>query len=281
MPKLIAGAHASIARGFVRAAEQTVEQVGGSALQIFLKSPRGGSPCKLTDTEAAEYRKYAKQHGLFTVAHCSYLLNFAKDLADKQWTLTNLIDDLHNIERLDGAGVVLHIGKALELNRQVALRWVIANIRTVLNKTKKLKAKIILENTAGQGTELGYTFDELATIQKGLQGSKRVVFCLDTCHAFAAGYDLRTPTGVKQTLAEFDRQLGIKNLACIHFNDSKSKYESRVDRHADLDQGEIGSTGLTAVAKFAQAKKIPLIFETPAITASYAEQLKKLQGWLK
>ncbi len=281
MPNLIVGAHASIAKGFVRAAEQTVEQVGGSALQIFLKSPRGGGVCKLTDSEASEYRKYAKEHGLFTVAHCSYLLNFAKDLENKKWTLINLIDDLNNIERLNGAGIVLHIGKALELNRKEALRWVIRNIRSVLDKTKKLKAKVILENTAGQGTELGYTFDELAVIQKGLRGSKRVVFCLDTCHAFAAGYNLKTTVGVKKTFAEFNKKLGVKNLACIHFNDSKSKYESRVDRHADLNAGEIGSAGLTAVAKFAQAKRIPLILETPALTASYAEQIQKVKSWLK
>jgi deoxyribonuclease-4 len=280
MSKLIAGAYASIAKGFVKAAENTVEQVGGNALQIFLKSPRGGGVCKLTDAEASDYKKYAQTQGLFTVAHCSYLLNFAKDLTDKPWTLTNLIDDLNNLERLGGVGVVLHIGKSLGLPRAVGLEFVIQNIGSVLTQTKNLKAAIILENTAGQGTELGFTFDELAVIYRGLKKHKRVKFCLDTCHAFAAGYDLRSLAGVKKTFAEFDQKLGLKNLACIHFNDSKSKYESRVDRHADLGEGEIGLSGLRAIAKLAASKKIPLILETPELATSYAEQLKQVKNWI-
>ena len=282
MPKLIAGAHVSISKGFVNAMRFAVEKLKANALQIFLKSPRGGGKCKLTDVEAGEYRKFTKQHQVFTVVHCSYLLNFAKDLSKATWPLDNLIDDLKNGERLGVAGVVLHIGKHLELSREKGLSWVVKNIAKVLDITKDLKSAIILENTAGQGTELGMNFSELAKIYNGLKKNKRVKFCFDTCHAFAAGYDLRKPNSVKKVFTEFDKALGLKNLACIHFNDSTSDLGSRVDRHANLGKGKIGKVGLTVVAKLACKNSIPLIIETPEKgLESHSKDLVTLRGWLK
>lgn len=279
MTSLLVGAHASIARGFVVAAEHTFDTLHGTALQIFLKSPRGGTTCKLTDAEAQNYRAYVEPRGIFTVAHCSYLLNFGKPLTTDSWPLKNLIEDVMNLARLGGAGVVLHVGKSLELPRETALAYIAENIATVLKKTERTGVSLFLENTAGQGTELGYTFDELATILRLLRQHPRVRFCLDTCHAFAAGYDIRTPAGVADTFARFDAALGLDRLACIHFNDSKVELGKRVDRHASLGSGLIGLGGLAAVARFAAKRNIPLILETPDET-KYADEIAMVKEWV-
>lgn len=281
MPKLIAGAHVSITKGFTAAAQFAVEELSANALQIFLKSPRSGGKCRLTNSEAKKYREFAEAKKLFTVAHGSYLLNFAKDLSATPWVFENLIDDLKNITKLGGAGVIVHAGKHLALSRADGIRFIVQNIKRVLAATKNTRAAIILENLAGQGTELCATFDELATIHRQLKKSRRVRFCFDTAHAFAAGYDLRTPKVVRRTFAEFDRQLGLRNLACIHFNDSKVEFRSNVDRHENLGKGKIGRSGLTAVARFARQNRIPLILETPArVSDEHKQDLATLRSWL-
>jgi len=281
MPKLIIGAHASIAHGFLAAAEFVVEKLQSNALQIFLKSPRSSGSCKLTAAEARVYREFAMKHELFTVIHSSYLLNFAKDLSADKWLFENLIDDIENCAKLGGAGVVLHVGKSLELSRTEALQWIIKNLATIFTATKKLHVPIFIENLAGQGTELGINFDELAMIYCGLHKPTRMKFCFDSCHAFAAGYDLRTSAKVKKVFAEFDKKLGLSNLACIHFNDSALDFSSHVDRHANLGYGKIGRVGLKAIAKFALKKSIPLILETPQRDGgSHKKDLITLRKWL-
>jgi len=280
MGKLILGAHVSIADGFAAAALFAREKLQANALQIFAKSPRSNGKSKLTEVEAKAYRAATKN--IFTVIHCSYLLNFAKDLSKINYPLENLIDDLRSSEMLGAAGVILHVGKHLELSRSKGIAWIVKNLQFVLEKTKNLKSEIILEITAGQGTELGNNFAELKTIYTQLKKNKRIKFCFDTCHAFAGGYDLRDAVRVKKVFSELDKTLGIKNLSCIHFNDALSEFSSRVDRHANLGEGKIGKAGLIAVAKFAEKNSIPLILETPEKDgSSHAADLKKLRIWLK
>lgn len=279
MGKLILGAHVSIAAGFPEAAIFAKEKLQANALQIFAKSPRSNGKSKLTEVEATAYRAAAKN--IFTVIHCSYLLNFAKDLSKTSYPLENLIDDLNTSEKLNAAGVILHVGKHLELSRAEGITWIVKNLQFVLEKTKNLKSAIILEITAGQGTELGNNFQELKEIYTQLKKHKRIKFCFDTCHAFAGGYDLRDAARVKKVFAEFDKALGIKNLTCIHFNDALADFSSRVDRHANLGEGKIGKAGLLAVARFAQKNSIPLILETPEKDGkTHAADLKKLRSWL-
>lgn len=280
MGKLILGAHVSIAAGFTEAAIFAQEKLQANALQIFAKSPRSNGKSKLTDSESVAYRAAAKN--LFTVIHCSYLLNFAKDLSKISYPLENLIDDLHTSEKLNAAGVILHVGKHLELSRAEGIAWIVKNLQYVLEKTKNFKSVIILEITAGQGSELGNNFAELREIYLQLGKPKRIKFCFDTCHAFAGGYDLRSATSVKKVFSELDKTLGVKNLSCIHFNDALLDLGSKVDRHANLGEGKIGKAGLIAVAQFAQKKSIPLILETPERNGkTHAEDLKKLRSWLK
>ncbi len=283
MPKKVAvlGAHMSIAKGFVEAAQETVASLGANALQIFLKSPRGRGKTKLTDEEAGKFRAYCDANGVrFVVAHCSYLLNFAKPMdANSRWPLDSLIEDLRSMEKLNGHGVVLHVGKNLELSFEDAEKYLIENLKVVLNETADTDQPILLENTAGQGTEMGYTFEQLRSFYEKLGKPDRVKFCLDTCHMFAAGYDLRTPAAVRKTMDEIERLIGLDRVQLFHFNDSKKDLGSRVDRHEILNEGFIGN-GLKTVAKFARDHEIPMILETPEKTRTHKEDLQILKGWL-
>lgn len=280
---LIYGAHMSIAKGFVKAATKTREEYCATAMQIFLKSPRGRAEKLISDEEAQAFQAACQERRIsLVVAHCSYLLNFAHDVQGDPWPIDCLVADLRNIKRLGGAGVVLHIGKYLEVAPTEALRHLGLNLREVLRQTEAENNFIILENTAGQGTEIGWQFPELEQIYKETLGSHpRIRFCLDTAHLFAAGYDLRDAKAVQAVFDEFDRRFGLKNLLLIHFNDSLKPLGSRVDRHANLGVGLIGKAGLVAVMNLARQHQIPLVLETPEDEhGSHLPDLEVLRSWL-
>ena len=189
------GAHSSIAKGFLQAV-QTVEDWGGDAVQIFLKSPRSYRHTKeLTQQEALSVKKRLQERDIFLIGHCSYLLNFAKPLQDFRYVADSLVDDMNKIHALGGVGIVLHIGKYLEMSKQESFVNIKQSLNYVLDASPE-GAKIVLENTAGQGTEIGFRLEELEELFDALERHPRIGFCLDTCHAFAAGYDLGTQAGI-------------------------------------------------------------------------------------
>lgn len=278
---LLLGAHMSIANGFVTAAQETSEGLGANALQIFLKSPRGFGVSKLTPADAEKFRTYAAEcGGLFLVVHSSYLINLAKPATAKGWDFDSLIEDLRNTAALGGAGVVLHVGKSLSLPYGEAEKHLVENLKRVLDLSQKFSTELILENTAQQGSEMGYRFEQLQSIDEKLGKPPRLSFCLDTCHAFAAGYDLQTFKSVRAVFEEFDQRLGLSRLRVIHFNDTKQPLGSKRDRHENLGLGHVGQEGLVAVAREAIARDIPLILETPEKTRTHKEDLELLRRWL-
>ncbi len=271
------GVHSSIAKGFLDAVA-IVENLGGNAVQIFLKSPRSYRYVKdLTKDEALAVKRRLNEKNIFLIGHCSYLLNFAKPLRDFRYVADSLIDDMNKIFALGGVGIVLHIGKYLEFTKEEAFANIKENLSYVLQNTHE-EAKIVLENTAGQGSEIGFRLDELEELFQALDCHKRTGFCLDTCHAFAAGYDLRTEQGVDDWLTDFEKRFGLDRLVCFHLNDAKKDVGSRVDRHEDLGFGKIGLEGIGAVVNFAHRHGKPLILETPAKSSDYAEQIRIVKG---
>ena len=277
----LVGAHASIAKGFLNAVK-SIEQIGGNSIQIFLKSPRGKVSKKLDELEAEVCKSQLSNHNIFLVGHCSYLLNFAKNPQEDNWATQSLIEDLNNIHKLGGVGVVLHIGKMLSMDKQTALNNILSSVSKVLENTPK-ETKVIFENTAGQGTEMGYKLEELAEIYNlfSQEQKKRIFFCIDTCHAFVAGYDLRTKESILKFQKIFDKLIGWEKIICMHFNDTKKDLGSRVDRHQDIGHGFIGEEGLKEIAILANESKNPLILETTTQFESYKEQLNKIKSWLK
>ncbi len=277
--ELFIGAHTSIGLGFENALK-SIKAMGGNSVQIFLKSPRGRQSKRISDYEANQTKNYLQQNNVFLVGHCSYLLNFAKNITNDPWPAESLIEDMQNIYKLGGVGVVLHIGKYLDMQKEEAFKNIKKAITFVFENTPQ-ETKMLFENTAGQGTEIGFRFDELKEIYNLFsdEQKQRIGFCLDTCHSFAAGYDLKTKEGVLNWQQEFDNNIGWEKVVCIHFNDAKKELGSRVDRHQDIGFGFIGEEGLKEVAKIAKKSSIPLILETTTEHETYLQQIQKIKNW--
>jgi|GEM_PF-170942 len=312
---LIIGAHMSISSGFLNAVKKTVECYNSNALQIFLKSPQFLSFCNITDEEAAETKEYIKRNNIFLVGHCSYLLNFAKIQEYKKeeiyeqkissaninnikeeiktvtnkvgnWAVNSLVDDLYSIYKMGGYGVVVHIGKYVDLNKEIALNNIIKNIKQVI-ETISYKINnigtpyIILENTAGQGTEIGSNFEELFQIYDILGKNKKIKFCIDTAHAFSSGYNLKDEKEFDKFIEYFNKHAGISNIGLFHFNDSKKDLNSKVDRHESIGYGLIGDSSLKHIAEFAIKNTIPLILETPDKEVSHLDDINRVKSWFR
>lgn len=261
---LIVGAHVSISDGFASAAEEA-HSLGCNAMQMFTKNPRGRGEKPLSPSDVQKFKEKCSSYGIkYVIAHSSYLLNFAKSLKENPWALHDVKLDFTRLAALGGKGVVVHIGKHLEMDKKKAIKNVIENAKRVIEETAQTPLEYILENTAGQGTELGCNLDELGVIWKGLKGfSPRLRSCLDTAHFWGAGYDIGSAKGVKKALKDYDEAVGIKTLSCFHFNDSKKPLGSCVDRHDNIGKGVIPREGLAEIVRFAESKNIPLILETP------------------
>lgn len=277
------GAHFSVSKGYLESFKVALS-IGADAMQIFAKSPMQAKLRSVTEEEARSVRDFEKRKDMRAlVVHASYLLNFAKNRSHDAYEIKSLVEDILNSEALGGVGAVAHLGKSLEMTKDEAINNYIENIKTVIKKTDGVKSAVLLENTAGQGTEIGYNFEELGHIYKKIGNKKRVKFCLDTAHMFGAGYDLRDAKSAKKTLAEINNFLGVENIGCIHFNDSKKALSSHVDRHEDVGRGNIGDEGLKNFLlelRKLGGDKIPLILETPESVDSYEEQIKKVRSWI-
>lgn len=272
------GSHTSMAKGFQKAIQDEIE-IQGNAVQVFLKNPRGSQSKPLDKEDVKKTRELIQKNDIFLVGHCSYLLNFAKPFQEFPWSVDSLIDDLQRIHQLGGKGVVLHIGKFLEYTHQEAVENIVDNIKRVLENSPE-ETYVVWENTAGQGTEIGYNFEELQELYEAIEKHPRIKFCLDTCHAFSAGYDLTTKKGVEKWSKEFNEKIGWDKVHCIHFNDALKPCGSRVDRHAKLGEGQIGKEGLMAIVELAVKTNKPLILETPNEMEGYEKEIKQIKGWV-
>lgn len=283
---LILGAHMSIAGGFAQAAQNTaalrIEQFGCNAMQFFTKSPRGRMVKPIDPADAQAFKGLCKKHAIrHVVAHSSYLLNFGKPASQVPWAIKDIVADFDRLHTLGGHGIVVHIGKSLGGEREPAVRNVIENAKKIIDLTEKTGLQYILENTAGQGSEIGFRLDELGLIWKELKSfSPRIKSCLDTAHIWAAGYDISTKDGAEKTLKEYDQMVGIDTLSCFHFNDSKKLLGSGVDRHDNIGCGNIALEGLKTIVLFAEKHSIPLIMETPEKDGkTHLDDLKVVRGF--
>ncbi len=258
------GAHMSVSGGFITAVKQAVT-VGADAVQIFTKSQLRWEAPPITEADAAAFRAAVKEAGLrFVCAHDSYLINLASgDSAARAKSVASLTHELRRADRLGCACLVLHPGSPKTESREVGVERVAAGVREVLKATPECACKLALENTAGQGSTLGTTFAELARMIELAGAPARLGVCLDTCHAFAAGHELRTPKAVAELAREFDRLIGLARLLVMHLNDSKKPFGSNLDRHEHIGQGSLGEDAFRCVLREPALKGIPGILETP------------------
>ena len=238
---MIAGAHESVAGGLFRAIERATAD-GCGALQIFTKNSGMWREPELTDDQVLRFREAHAEAGSPPVmAHTSYLINLAAESEDIFVRSKNAL--LAEVERTSALGIsycVLHPGAHLGRGEEAALERVVEAIDDVHGRAPTATSKILLENTAGQGTCIGHRFEHLAYICAHVAQPHRIAVCFDTQHAFASGYDLSTREGYERTFEEFDATIGLARLAAFHLNDSKKPLGSRVDRHESLGEGLLG-----------------------------------------
>lgn len=262
------GAHQSIAGGYAKAVERAVE-TGCECLQVFTRNINRWDTKPIDPAQARAFREAVEEAGLeLVVAHDSYLINPASaDKALRKKSIAGLVIELERAEALGIPWVVAHPGAAGESDRDEAVARAGEGIREALEQTDGLAAGILIETTAGQGSCLGDSFEEIAAmlrlVDRRRSLSRRVGVCLDTCHVFAAGYRLAPAAALDETLEQFDRLIGLDRLVVIHANDSKRECGSHVDRHESIGKGCIGSRAFGLLVRHPRLAGIPMILETP------------------
>ncbi|KAA1185281.1 deoxyribonuclease IV [Photorhabdus heterorhabditis] len=258
------GAHVSAAGGVDQAVIRAHE-LKATAFALFTKNQRQWNAPPLTTDIIDKFKENCERYGYGSqqiLPHDSYLINLGHPETDALGkSRLAFIDEMQRCEQLGIDLLNFHPGSHLnKIDVDKCLARIAESINIALNKTQRVTA--VIENTAGQGTNLGFKFEHLAAIIDGVEDKSRVGVCIDTCHAFAAGYDLRTEHACKQTFQEFEKIVGFQYLRGMHLNDAKSEFASRVDRHHSLGEGNIGKTPFSYIMKDARFTKIPLILET-------------------
>ena len=277
MPRL--GAHLSIAGGLPRAIDRA-EASRCEALQIFTKSVGQWRARPIPGEEAALFRSRARDSGLPIVAHNSYLINIAAaDRALRAKSIAALREEVDRAELLELDGLVMHPGSYTTASEGEGLRLVAVGLAAILRSRPRGRLKILLEHTAGQGTNLGHRFEHLASIIERLDGSPRVGVCLDTCHLLAAGYDLCSEAGYAATFADFDRIVGLDRLALFHLNDSKKPCGSRVDRHEHIGRGCLGLDPFRRIVTDPRFQGVPMVLETPKLDTPESRRRSDADPW--
>jgi deoxyribonuclease-4 len=278
MPRL--GAHKSIAGGLPRAVDRA-EASGCEALQIFTKSAGQWRARELPAAEIARFRERVEETGIGpVVAHNSYLINVATAApALRAQSIAALGEELDRAESLGLDGLVMHPGSYTTGTEKDGLRLIGEALSLLLAARPRGRTKVLLEHTAGQGTNLGHRFEHLAAILEHLDGSPRVGICLDTCHLLTAGYDVCTEHGYDDTFREFDRTVGLDRIAVFHLNDSKKPCGSRVDRHEHIGKGCLGLEPFRRLLNDPRFSTLPMLLETPKLETPESKRRSDVDPW--
>jgi len=239
--------------------------IGCTTMQIFVKNNMQWFASPLPPAEAGAFRDHPRREALTAVfGHTGYLINLAATNPDFHTrSMRSLREELVRAAQLGLPFLVLHPGAHMGAGVEAGLAKVVSSLDRLFAGLPDNPVRIALEITAGQGSTLGRTFEELAFILDHVQQPERLCVCLDTAHLFAGGHDISTPAGVKQTFASFDKLIGRHRLAALHLNDSKTPLGSRVDRHEHIGKGRIGLDAFRFIMRQPRFRKIPKVLETP------------------
>ncbi len=262
--KILLGAHMSISGG-VHIAIERARSIDCTAMQMFVKNNMQWFARPLTRDQVRAFVEHRQRAELLSIfAHANYLINLAAtNPLFHANSIRALSKELASANQLELPFLVLHPGAHRGAGEEAALAKIIASINKVFRKIPKVKTKIALETTAGQGSCVGHRFEHLAHIIDNVREPERLCICLDTAHLFAAGYDIGTESGIRKTFREFDRKIGLDRLVAIHLNDSRTGRGSRVDRHEHIGKGKIGLDAFRFIMRDRRLNKIPKVLETP------------------
>ena len=262
MPLL--GAHMSTAGGLHLAFER-LKAIEGEALQIFIKNQRQWHAPAIAPEAAERFKQSWRESGFKPIAvHDTYLINLATTApVTLERSIAALADELRRTAALGIPYLIMHPGAHMGQGSATGLESFVGNLDQALSLSKTSSVSVLIENTAGQGTQLGSSFEEIAFILNGSRLSDRLGVCFDTCHAFAAGYDIRDPVSYTEVFSHFERVIGLDRLKFFHLNDSKKDLGARVDRHEHIGKGKIGLEGFRLLLEDPRFGKLPMVIETP------------------
>lgn len=263
--KKFIGAHVSTTDG-VSSAPLNAHEIGARAFALFTRNPSRWKSKPISPKEAELFKQRCVDFGYkpeHILPHDSFLINLGSPEADKlALSRDAFLDEMRRCEQLGLIMLNFHPGSHLNLvDIDTCLRTIADSINIALDRTKGVKA--VIENTAGQGSNLGHSFEQIAAIIERVEDKERVGVCIDTCHTLAAGYDLTTPEGYERTWNDFDRIIGMRYLSGMHINDSKKELGSHIDRHEMIGQGKLGKEFFRLLMADPRVDGIPLILETP------------------
>ncbi len=260
---LLLGSHMSIAGGVYRAIERG-ESIGCTTMQIFVKNNNQWKGVPLKDEDVLTYKERKAKSSIGPVmAHDTYLINLcATNPEILRKSRETLREELDRCERLGVDFLNFHPGSHLGQGEEEGIKRIAESIDLMHEQTRGYRVKSVLETTAGQGTSIGYRFEQLRAIIDMVEEWDRMAVCIDTCHIFAAGYDIVTEEGYERTFAEFDAVIGLDRLAAFHMNDSKREMGARIDRHEHIGKGQIGTQGFAHIMNDPRFVAVPKILET-------------------
>lgn len=276
------GAHVSISGGVHLALEEGAS-IGASTIQIFTANQKRWDTKPIAEKELALWKEGLEKYGIKKImSHDSYLINLGspkEDILEK--SLKAFSNELDRCHQLDLTFLNFHPGAYTESDEESCLNQIIKSIKSLEKKINHGKTKLLLETTAGQGTCVGYKFEQLGYLISHLKDIVPIGVCIDTCHIFAAGYDISTYEGWDKTLKDFSHHIGIKHLEALHVNDSMKPLGSRKDRHANLGEGEIGMPCFKTIMTHPHLKDVPKYLETPGGLDCWKKEIALLKKYYK
>lgn len=276
--QLLIGAHTSAAGG-AQNALLIGKEIGATTVQLFTRNQKQWSGKPLTEEEISLFKEAKKETGLKKImSHDSYLINLGSPKSDiLQKSEKAFREELTRCQQLGISFLNFHPGAATDSSEEECLDQIVKSLLLVEDLAAEGETRLLLETTAGQGTAVGHRFEHLSYIIKALHKKVPIGVCIDTCHIFAAGYDLRTAEACEKTLQEFDDVVGLSHLYAFHINDSVKPLASRVDRHANLGEGEIGLACFRFLMQDNRVREIPKYLETPDGETRWKEEIAKLR----
>lgn len=271
---LIIGAHMSIAGGLVKAAGNVVK-MQADTMQIFSRNPRGSNYKEYDEEEIKEFQRIRKEHGFGPLlAHAPYTMNLASAKKEVyEFACTVIREDIARMDALEIENLVFHPGSHTGIGVEAGIGNIIRGLDQAVTGEENIT--ILLETMSGKGTEIGDRLEHLRMIREGVKHPERIGVCLDTCHMFAAGYDI--VNRLDEVLEEFDRILGLDLLRAVHLNDSLMPFGSQKDRHAAFGEGEIGEEALMRIVCHPALKGLPFYLETPQDDSGHAREIRRIR----
>ena len=268
------GCHLSISKGFEHIGQEA-KSIGADTFQFFTRNPQGGKAKDIDTEDAAKYNEFARQNNFAKiVAHAPYTLNPCSD-NDKTREFAEMVfaDDLKRMEYVPDNYYNFHPGSHVGQGSKTGIKMIVDLLNRILQKEQT--TTVLLETMSGKGSEVGYRFEELAEIIDGVELNDKIGVCMDTCHVFAAGYDI--VNDLDGVMTQFDKIIGLKRLKAVHLNDSLMPFGSHKDRHAKIGAGEIGAEALKRFVKHSAICSLPIVLETPNDLAGYAAEIKMMR----